>query len=384
MSGKRVLGILGMVVTAALGLAGGALAQPIVGVPHDWQMNFPPSFTPVMEKVESLNDLLLVIITLISLFVLGLLLYAMWRFHASRNPVATTTTHNTVLEIAWTVVPILILVIIAIPSFRLLYYADKAVDAAFTIKVTGNQWYWTYELSRPGRFHGREPHPARGRPRQAEAASQPRLLAVDEEMVIPKGTTVRIIGTAVGNSMHGWTVPGFGIKKTVIPGRLNEGWISVSEEGFYFGQCSQICGDNHTYMPIAVRVVSKDVFDKWVEQKKKAAGLAAGDRLRFCHRSRQPLSASPQERSNGHRARRRSRSQRPRARRPPHADRLASLRLQHQPQGHRHDVPCVLDLRRPDRRHLLGGHAARADAARRAVLQRAATARPTAICGTPS
>src|SRR5918993_920387 len=186
MSGKRVLGMFGMAVIAALGFAGSALAQPIVGVPHDWQMNFPPPYTPVMEKVESLNDLLLVIISLICVFVLGLLLYAMWRFHASRSPAATTTTHNTVLEIAWTVVPILILVIIAIPSFRLLYYADKAVDAAFTIKVTGNQWYWTYN---------------------------------------------------------------------------------------YPGQCSQICGDNHSYMPIAVRVVSKDIFDKWVEQKKKAAGL---------------------------------------------------------------------------------------------------------------
>ena len=142
----------GMAVIAALGFAGSALAQPIVGVPHDWQMNFPPPYTPVMEKVESLNDLLLVIITLICVFVLGLLLYAMWRFHASRNPVATTTTHNTVLEIAWTVVPILILVIIAIPSFRLLYYADKAVDAAFTIKVTGNQWYWTYEYPDQGNF----------------------------------------------------------------------------------------------------------------------------------------------------------------------------------------------------------------------------------------
>ena len=125
-------------------------------------------------------------------------------------------------------------------------------------------------------------------------------------MVIPKGTTIRIIGTAA-DSMHGWTVWGFGIKKTVIPGRLNEGWINVREEGIYFGQCSQICGNNHTYMPIAVRVVSKAEFDKWVAQKKKAAGLLPATERRFRHPSRQPLSASPQERSNGHRARRRSR-----------------------------------------------------------------------------
>ena len=123
----------------------------------------------------------------------------------------------------------------------------------------------------------------------------PRLLAVDEEMVIPKGTTIRIIGTAA-DSMHGWTVPGFGIKKTVIPGRLNEGWINVRDEGYYFGQCSQICGNNHSFMPIAVRVVSKPEFDKVGGAEEEVGGSAARDRRRFRHRSRQPLSASPQER----------------------------------------------------------------------------------------
>jgi cytochrome c oxidase subunit II len=273
MSGKRVLGILGALAMAVLGFAGNALAQPVVGVPHDWQTNFPPAFTPVMERVESLNNLLLVIISLICLFVLVLLVYAVWRFHASRNSAATTTTHNTFLEIAWTVVPILILVIIAIPSFRLLYYSDKAVDPAFTVKVTGNQWYWTYNYPDLGDFTV-ESRILPEADRLKQKPQMPRLLAVDEEMVVPVGTTVRVIGTAVGNSMHGWTVPGFGIKKTVIPGRLNEGWINVAKEGYYFGQCSQICGDNHSYMPIAVRVVSKAEFDKWVDQKKKAAGLA--------------------------------------------------------------------------------------------------------------
>jgi cytochrome c oxidase subunit 2 len=272
MIGKRVLGILGVLAIAVLGIVGAAQAQPVVGVPHDWQLNFPPAYTPVMERVESLNDLLLVIISLISLFVLVLLLYAVFRFHASRNPVPTTTTHNTVLEIAWTVIPILILVIIAIPSFRLLYYSDKARDAAFTIKVTGNQWYWTYNYPDQGDFTV-ESRILSEADRVKQKPNIPRLLAVDEEMVVPVQTNIRIIGTAVGNSMHGWTVPGFGIKKTVIPGRLNEGWIAVNKEGYYFGQCSQICGDNHSYMPIAIRAVSKADFDKWVEQKKKAAGL---------------------------------------------------------------------------------------------------------------
>src|SRR5215470_13972623 len=224
MSGKRVLGILGALAIAVLGFADSALAQPVVGVPHDWQMNFPPAFTPVMEHVESLNNLLLVIISLICLFVLVLLIYAVWRFHASRNAVATTTTHNTFLEIAWTVVPILILVIIAIPSFRLLYYSDKAVDPAFTVKVTGHQWYWTYEYPDQGNFSV-ESRILSEEDRQKLKPQVPRLLAVGEEMVIPKGTNIRIIGTSEviqgsPGSMHGWTVWGFGIKKTVIPGRL--------------------------------------------------------------------------------------------------------------------------------------------------------------------
>jgi cytochrome c oxidase subunit II len=272
MVGKRGLGILGVLsAIAGLGIASSARAQPIVGVPHDWQVSFPPAFTPLMERVESLNNLLLIIISLICAFVLALLLYAVWRFHASRNPTPTTTTHNTVIEIAWTVIPILILVVIAIPSFRLLYYGDKATDAAFTVKVTGHQWYWSYEYPDQGNFSV-DSRILSEADRVKQKPEVPRLLAVDEEMVIPKGTTIRIIGTAA-DSMHGWTVWGFGIKKTVIPGRLNEGWIKVPDEGVYFGQCSQICGNNHSFMPIAVRVVSKPEFDKWVEQKKKSAGL---------------------------------------------------------------------------------------------------------------
>lgn len=272
MIGKRVLGIFGALsAIAVLGVASSVSAQPVIGVPHEWQMDFPASYTPLMDKVAQLHDILLVIITLISVFVLALLLYAMWRFHASRNATATATTHNTFLEIAWTIIPILILVVIAIPSFRLLYYGDKITDAAFTIKVTGHQWYWSYAYPDQGNFTV-ESRILSEADRVKMKPNQPRMLAVDEEMVIPKGANIRIIGTAA-DSMHGWTVPGFGIKKTVIPGRLNEGWINVRNEGYYFGQCSQICGNMHSYMPIAVRVVSQAEFDKWVEQKKKSAGL---------------------------------------------------------------------------------------------------------------
>ena len=272
MVGKRVLGILGVVsLLAWLGLIATAQAQPVIGVPHDWQMGFPQSYTPLMDKVAWLHDLLLVIISLISVFVLGLLLYVMWRFHASRHPVPSTVTHNTVLEILWTIVPILILVVIAVPSFRLLYYGDKAQDAAMTVKVTGHQWYWNYEYPDQGNISV----DSRILPEADRAKlkpNEPRMLAVDQEMVIPSNMVVRIIGTAA-DSMHGWTVWGFGIKKTVIPGRLNEGWIEVPREGLYFGQCSQICGQDHSYMPIVVRVVSKADFDSWVADKKKAAGL---------------------------------------------------------------------------------------------------------------
>jgi cytochrome c oxidase subunit 2 len=250
----------------------GAYAQTVVGEPHHWQMNFPPSYSPLMDDVAWLHNILLVIITLISVFVLVLLLYVIWRFHATRNPVATTTTHHTGLEIAWTVLPILILVIIAVPSFRLLYYAEAPVDSAFTVKVTGRQWYWTYEYPDHGNVQIDSRMLAEA-DRAKNKPTHPRLMAVDEEMVLPVNTKIRIIGTAA-DSMHGWTVPGFGIKKTVIPGRLNEGWISVRQEGLYFGQCSQICGNGHAFMPIAIRAVSQADFDKWVADKKKAAGLA--------------------------------------------------------------------------------------------------------------
>ncbi len=272
MVGARVLGKLAVLSSlAVLCFAATVQAQPVVGVPHEWQMGFPPSYTPVQEHVAALNNLLLVIISLISAFVLGLLLYVVFRFHASRHATPTTVTHNTVLEILWTIVPILILVVIAIPSFRLLYYGDKASNATMTVKVTGHQWYWQYEYPDQGNFSV-ESRMLNEADRAKLKPNEPRLLAVDEEMVIPKNTVVRIIGTGA-DVMHGWTVWGFGIKKTVIPGRLNEGWIEVPQEGIYFGQCSQICGQDHNYMPIAVRVVSKQVFDTWVEQKKKAAGL---------------------------------------------------------------------------------------------------------------
>ncbi len=234
------------------------------------------------------------IISLICVFVAALLIYAVWRFHASRNPVPTTTTHNTFIEIAWTVLPILILVFIAIPSFRLLYYGDKATDAAFTVKVTGHQWFWSYDYPDQGNFSV-ESRILSEADRVKQKPEVPRLLAVDEEMVIPKDTTIRIIGTAA-DSMHGWTVWGFGIKKTVIPGRLNEGWINVHDEGLLLRpvladlrQEPQLHADRGARgLQARIRQVGR--------AEEEVGGPAARDRRRFRRPSRQPLSASPQER----------------------------------------------------------------------------------------
>ena len=268
---KRLAAMAAVAAVMVAGLASGDAAWAVPGQPAPWEMTLQEAATPVMEFIIQFHNWLLVIITLISLFVLALLLYVVFRFHASRNPTPSTITHNTVLEIAWTIIPILILVVIAIPSFRLLYYGDKAPDAAMTVKVTGHQWYWQYEYPDQGNVSIDSRMLAEA-DRVKQKPDEPRLLAVDNEMVIPANTVIRIIGTGA-DVMHGWTVWGFGIKKTVIPGRLNEGWIEVPKEGIYFGQCSQICGQDHNYMPIAVKVVSKADFDSWVAEKKKAAGL---------------------------------------------------------------------------------------------------------------
>lgn len=259
--------------------AGNAWAQ-FVDLPHSGQMNLHHPATPVMERLVALHTGLLWVITLITLFVLGLMLYVMVRFRATANPTPSTTTHNTLLEVAWTVIPIIILVGIAIPSFRLLYFMDRTHDAGLTIKVTAHQWYWTYEYpdlkldpmdSYMVKVADWEKLP------DAEKKIRPRLLAVDNSLVVPANVNVRVLVTST-DVMHAWTVPAFGIKQDAIIGRTNETWFNVAKEGIYYGQCSQICGKDHAFMPISVKVVSKAEFDKWVaSQKKSAAAGAPGD-----------------------------------------------------------------------------------------------------------
>jgi cytochrome c oxidase subunit 2 len=232
--------------------------------PHPWQLGFQPAATPVEAQLEAFNNELTVIIGLITVFVLGLLLYTIVRFNHRRHPVPTHTSHNFVIEILWTVVPVLILVIIAIPSFKLMYYMARVPTPAMTIKVTGHQWYWSYAYPDQGglAFDSNLVQEADLKP------GQPRLLTVDNPLVVPVDTNVRVLITST-DVMHDWFVPSFGVQEYAIIGRVNETWFNVEHPGTYRGQCDQLCGINHAFMPIEVKAVSKDEFQRWLVGAKK-------------------------------------------------------------------------------------------------------------------
>jgi cytochrome c oxidase subunit II len=234
-----------------------ALAQ----MPHEYQVNLQPPATPVMERLYDFHTLLVWIISAISVFVLGLLLYVIIRFRESRNPVPSRTTHHTLVEVVWTVVPVLILVLIAIPSLRILYYSDRVEQADMTIKAIGHQWYWSYEYP----DHGNFTFDSLIKPAEELAAGEPRLLATDTRVVLPVDTTIRVLITA-DDVLHAWAMPSFGVKRDAVPGRINESWIRIEREGIYYGQCSELCGKDHAFMPITVEAVSKEKFQQWVTQ----------------------------------------------------------------------------------------------------------------------
>jgi len=239
--------------------------------PHDWQMNFQPAASPVAERFHEFHHFLLILITLISVFVLALMLYVCVRFRASANPTPSQTTHNTVIEVLWTVVPVLILVVMAVPSFKLLYYVDRTHDAEMTIKVTAHQWYWSYEYPDNGNFQFDANHVA-----DADLkAGQLRLLSTDNHLVLPINTNVRVLVTST-DVMHSWFIPPVGVQIYAVPGRANETWVNVEREGSFYGMCNQICGVNHGYMPIEIEAVSKEKFKQWVgEAQKKFARIDA-------------------------------------------------------------------------------------------------------------
>lgn len=265
---RRFTGIAAAAMMLAFGPASANADQP-----HAWQMNLPEGVTPVMESIVNFHSYLLWLIAAISLFVLVLLVYALVRFSARSNPEPWRTTHNSVVEIIWTVVPILILIAIAIPSFRLLYLQRDYPQADFTIKATGNQWFWTYEYP----DHGGIVFDSLLKPKDQLEPGEPYLLAVDAPVVVPVGSTVSLIVT--GNDViHSWTVPQFGEKIDAVPGRLNEAWFRPETEGVYYGSCVELCGKDHAFMPIEVRVVSQEEFDAWVESA-SAQGVGPANRM---------------------------------------------------------------------------------------------------------
>ena len=245
-------------------LMGGEAALAGLGQPSPWQVGLQQSASPVMDNIIWFHDFLLYIITGIAGFVLVLLVVVMVRFNARTNPIPSRTTHHTLIEIAWTLIPIVILMFIAVPSFKLLFFQLNVPPADLTVKATGKQWYWSYSYPDNGQFEFDSLMLKEGERKEG----QPRLLAVDNEMVVPVSKTVRVITTG-SDVIHSFAVPSFGIKIDAVPGRINETWFTATREGVYYGQCSELCGKDHAFMPIAVRAVSEQAFSAWVEEAKK-------------------------------------------------------------------------------------------------------------------
>ena len=252
-------------VTALVSIAGLVPAAASMGQPSPWQINFQDAASPIMEQIHSFHLWLTVISALITIFVLVLLVIIFVRFNEKANPVPSTTTHHTMLEVAWTVIPVIILVAIAIPSFRLLFDQLNIPKADITIKATGTAgWTWVYEYP----DHGGLNFISSMVQEKDLKAGQPRLLTVDNEVVLPVNKIVRVQVTAEG-ILHAFAMPSFGIKIDAVPGRLNETWFKATKTGMFHGQCSELCGINHAYMPIVIRIVEEAEFNKWLEEAKK-------------------------------------------------------------------------------------------------------------------
>jgi len=260
---KRLVAFVVTSVTVFAGSAAAYAANEPTGQPHPWQLGLQAGATPVMDDIIWFHDFLVWLTAAIALFVLVLLVVVVVKFNARSNPVPSRTTHNTFIEVIWTVVPIVILVAVSIPSFRLLFYQLNTPKADLTIKATGKQWFWSYNYpDQKFEFDSVMVQTKDLKP------GQPRLLTVDNELVVPVNKVVRVQTTGA-DVIHSWAVPSFGVKIDAIPGRLNETWFKAEREGTYYGQCSQLCGRDHAFMPIAVHVVSDKDFAAWLEQAKK-------------------------------------------------------------------------------------------------------------------
>ena len=229
----------------------------------DWQLSFQNPATDLMGSVVGLHNIILIVMSLITVFVLFLLFYVSFRFSAKRNPIPSTRTHNTVVEVLWTAIPIVILVVLAIPSFKLLYQQEKSENYDMTVKVIGHQWYWEYEYPDHGDFYFESYMIQDEDLKEGDL----RLLTVDNPLVIPANKNVQILITA-GDVLHSWAVPSMGLKTDAVPGRLNETWVNVKEPGIYRGQCSEICGSGHGFMPVVVKVLPEREFMAWANEAK--------------------------------------------------------------------------------------------------------------------
>ncbi len=232
-------------------------------VPRNWQLGFQAPQSPVQEGIEGLHALVIWLMAMVTVFVACLLLYVVWRYRASKNPTPSRVSHHTALEVAWTLLPVLILVVIAIPSFRLVFFEDRTNDAALTIKATGRQWAWEYTYPDNGGFSFISNMIADDELKPGDL----RRLAVDNRLVVPAGRDIRILTTS-NDVIHSFFIPSLGVQRYAIPGRTIETWVKVNKPGIYYGECNQVCGTNHSAMPIAVEALAPDEFAKWAEQAK--------------------------------------------------------------------------------------------------------------------
>jgi len=250
---------------------------PAVAVPTNYQMGFQAAASPVMEQIEDFHRLLLWIIVAVCLFVLALLVWIVVKYRAGANPVPSKVHHNTLLEVAWTLIPVIILVFIAVPSFRLLYFEAALPKPDVTIKAIGKQWFWTYEY--PGAQAGFTYDSLGLSDADAAKAGKPRLLGVDNPIYVPVNKLIQI-DTAGADVIHSWAMPQMGVKMDAVPGRINQTWFKPTQTGVFYGQCSELCGARHAYMPIELHVVAQADYDAWLAASKKKFAAIENDATR--------------------------------------------------------------------------------------------------------
>ncbi len=256
---KILLSLASMVILTAI-----ASAAYAAGGPQPWEINMQPAASPSAEHIHNFHNMMLYIITAIALFVLVLLIYVVLRYNSHVNPTPKQFSHNVMIEVLWTIIPVVILIVIVVPSFQMLYFLDRTEDPDMTLKVTGYQWYWGYEYP--------DNEGVNFLSYMVQTADlkegQNRLLSTDNVVVLPTDTNIAIQVTAA-DVLHSWAVPALGVKIDAVPGRLNETWVRINKPGVYYGQCSELCGKDHSFMPIEIHAVPKEEFDTWVVKAKE-------------------------------------------------------------------------------------------------------------------